>query len=129
MLKLIFLYEFFQNFFLRLNNACAVSIVELRQAAMDGWSCCIRGYHEYQAVWTAAIGETLFCVREPTNPSDRYAVGVVRSGTIVDHLPRKISRVCFFEKRGDNTLYSGWRKEILFRSSSRRARNPMHSTL
>ncbi len=25
--------------------------------------CCIRGYHVYQAVWHAAIGETLVCVR------------------------------------------------------------------
>ena len=49
--------------------------------------CCIRGYHQYKEVLAAAIGETL---SEPTNPSDRYAVAVVRSGTIVGHFPRKI---------------------------------------
>ena len=31
--------------------------------------CCVRGYHVYQRVWDAAIGETLTCRREPTNKS------------------------------------------------------------
>lgn len=43
----------------------------------------------YQAIWTAAIGEVLFCVREPTNPEDKYAVAVQRSGITVRHLPKK----------------------------------------
>ena len=34
--------------------------------------CCIRGYHVYQAVWTAAVGEELVCEREPHNSHDRY---------------------------------------------------------
>ena len=36
--------------------------------------CCVRGYHIYKDIRTAAVGEILFCVREPTNASDRYAV-------------------------------------------------------
>ena len=28
-------------------------------------SSCIRGYHVYQEVWTAAVGEELVCEREP----------------------------------------------------------------
>ena len=40
--------------------------------------CCVRGYHVYQAIWTAGIGEELLCEREPTNAVDRYAVAVVK---------------------------------------------------
>ena len=35
--------------------------------------CCVRGYHIYQAVWHAALGETLARERELT--TDRYACG------------------------------------------------------
>ncbi len=63
--------------------------------------CCVRGYHVYQAIWAAVIGEVLPCTREPTNPTDRYAVAVVKSGTIIGHLPRKISKLCsLFLSRG-----------------------------
>ena len=34
------------------------------------------------------------CEREPRNSTDRYAVAVKKDGTIIGHLPRKISRVC-----------------------------------
>ena len=30
-------------------------------------ACCVRGYHIYKHIWTAAIGEVLVCSREPTN--------------------------------------------------------------
>ena len=50
--------------------------------------CCVRGYHIYKDIWTAAVGEILFCVREPTNASDRYAVAVTR--------PAPSLRVSFF---------------------------------
>ena len=33
-----------------------------------------RGYHAYNDIWEGAVGETLFCVREPRNAHDRYAV-------------------------------------------------------
>lgn len=42
-------------------------------------ACCVRGYHVYQAVWDAAVGEVLVCKREPTNAVDRYAVAVVKN--------------------------------------------------
>ena len=51
----------------------------------------IRGYHVYKKVWAATVGEALVCEREP---SDRYAVAVKNEGTIIEHLPRKLSRVC-----------------------------------
>ena len=37
---------------------------------------CVRGYHVYQRIWTAAVGEVLHCEQEPTNSRDRYAVAV-----------------------------------------------------
>ena len=55
---------------------------------------CVRSYHVYRHIWTAAVGEGLDCVKEPTNASDRYAVAIIKDGTIVGHLPKKISRVC-----------------------------------
>ena len=62
---------------------------------------CIRGYHIYKEIWTAAIGEVLPCEREPTNPEDRYAVAVKKDDIIVGHLPRKVSRICtLFLRRG-----------------------------
>ena len=62
-------------------------------------ACCVRGYH----VWAAAFGEVLACRREPSNASDRYAIEVLKHGTIIGHLrlPRKISKVCsLFLRRG-----------------------------
>ena len=54
---------------------------------------CVRGYHVYQDIYEAAIGETLFCLREPRNSHDRCAVAVEKSGTVIGQLPRKVSRV------------------------------------
>lgn len=63
--------------------------------------CCIRGYHIYESVWHAAVGESLSCVREPTNEHDLYAVAVMKSGQVIGHLPRKVNRVCsIFLRRG-----------------------------
>ena len=67
-------------------------------------SCCVRGYHVYQAIWHAALGETLACMREPTNASDRYAVAVLRAGTI-GHLPKKVSKVCSIFLRRGGSMY------------------------
>ena len=62
---------------------------------------CIRGYHIYQHLWTAAIGEHLMCQRERGNAADAYAISVMKGGTIVGHLPRRISCACtLFIRRG-----------------------------
>ena len=66
--------------------------------------CCVRGYHVYQTVWRAAIGESLDCVREHTNARDRYAVAVTRGGVIIGHIPRRISRVCSIFLRKGGTM-------------------------
>ena len=63
--------------------------------------CSIRGYHVYKEIWEAAIGEELDCRREPSNAIDRYAVAVMKSGTVVGHLPKKLSCIySLFIRRG-----------------------------
>ena len=66
----------------------------------------VRGYHEYQRIWTATVGEELQCEKErPRNPRDLYAVVVKKDDIIVGHLPRKISKICsLFLMRG-GTLF------------------------
>ena len=54
----------------------------------------VRGYHVYQEIWDAALGEQLSCKREPGNCKDPFAVAVVRALVTVGHLPKKISSVC-----------------------------------
>ena len=55
----------------------------------------------YKEIWEAVVGEILACEREPKNAADRYAVAVKKDGTIIGHLPRKVSGVCsLFVRRG-----------------------------
>ena len=49
----------------------------------------IRGYHVYNEVWRAVVGEELSCMREVENYHDLFAVAVIRSGVIVDHVTLK----------------------------------------
>ena len=67
-----------------------------REAGMEEFErvCCFRGYHVYKEIWEVATREILICERELHNGRDRYAVAVKKSGTIIGHLPRKLSRVC-----------------------------------
>ena len=47
------------------------------------------------------IGETLLIVVEEDNRNDPRAVAVVKSGVVVDHMPREAARtVYFFLRRG-----------------------------
>ena len=39
----------------------------------------VRGYHIYNAIWEAYIGEELACLCETDNEHDRYAVSIVKS--------------------------------------------------
>ena len=47
---------------------------------------CVRGYHVYQRIWTAVVGEVLHCEREPTNSRDRYAVAV-KKNSLLKNIP------------------------------------------
>ena len=54
----------------------------------------IRGYHVYKEIWESSIGEMLDCSVEDTNRYDCNAVAVVKSQTIVGHVPKNISLIC-----------------------------------
>ena len=57
-------------------------------------SCGIRCYQLYCNNWDAMIGEEVWCVREPYNESDRYAVAVIKDDIVITYLPRNITWVC-----------------------------------
>ena len=50
----------------------AHSTVSVNQLVTEEFKrpCCIRGYHVYQEIWTAAGGEEQVCEREPDNSHD-----------------------------------------------------------
>ena len=54
----------------------------------------VRGYHIYEVIWAAAMGEQIGCIREPLNVMDRYAVALKKDGAVIGHLPKKILRIC-----------------------------------
>ena len=62
----------------------------------------IRGYHVYKDVWNSNIGEMLPCTIERSNGYDPNAIVVMKGGTVVGHLPRKISFISklFLELEG-----------------------------
>ena len=65
-------------------------------------SSVVRGFHVYQRSWCPSMEEQLECLREDGNDKDRYAVAVLRHGSIVGHIPRRISAACslFIERNG-----------------------------
>ena len=65
----------------------------------------VRGYHIYQSVWDAIIGESLICVIENDNSNDKFAVAVTRNNTIVGHVPRTFSSLCsIFLRKGGSVM-------------------------
>ena len=64
----------------------------------------MRGYHAYQGIWDADLGEQLPCQREPMNTKDPFAVAVVKSQVTVGHIPRKISSICSMFLRHGGTI-------------------------
>ena len=50
---------------------------------------CVRGYHVFQTMWTAAIGEELVCTREATNAADRYAITIKNEENVIGHLTKR----------------------------------------
>ena len=57
---------------------------------------CIRVYHIHQNIWNAEVDEHFICERKLLNPSDRYAVAVLKHDVIVGYLPRHLSRISLF---------------------------------
>ena len=55
----------------------------------------VRGHHAYQETWLPHVQEVLLLEREPLNSVDNYAVTIVKSGTVVGHVPQKCSALFF----------------------------------
>ena len=54
----------------------------------------VRGHHVYKDFWVPIEGEVLQCSRETSNWHDPFAVAILKDGTVVGHVPRKISAMC-----------------------------------
>ena len=63
---------------------------------------CVRGYHVYKDIWSPSTLLDYSCERELHNPEDPYAVAIMSGGSIVGHVPRKISAACslFIQQSG-----------------------------
>ena len=72
----------------------------------------VRGYHIYQEIWEASCGQTFPCLWEEGNPFDLFAMSAVRAGSIIGHMPKKISAACslFLQNRGsiECTVTGSW---------------------
>ena len=62
------------------------------------------GYHIYQDIWTAVVGEQLQCLREEDNAEDRYAIAVTIDGVTVGHLPQRMSMLSSLFIRRDGII-------------------------
>ena len=62
----------------------------------------VRGHHVYKDQWTPSIGEEIQTTRELY---DSFAVAVTKEENTVGHVPREISRICYFW-RGTTQLHA-----------------------
>ena len=78
-------------------------VCTLRDTLCVGFQICsmVRGYHEYQYIWNAVVGEILPCNYETGNVHNPYAVNVKKGDVIVGNVPKKLSCLCsLFLQRG-----------------------------
>jgi hypothetical protein len=71
-------------------------------------STAVRGYHVYKDVWFPELAETFHCQQDTNNKHDRYAVSVFVSADALEtvgHLPREISKVCFYFLQHDGSIH------------------------
>ena len=78
---------------------------------------CVRGYHVYNEIWEAVVGERLISERELENQMDRNAVAIKNDGKILGLEPKKISKICllFFQRGGSISvaLHCIWKEKVL----------------
>ena len=72
----------------------------------------VRGFHQYQSIWTPVVGEELPCKREACNLHNLFAVAVMKDHMVVGHLPRKLSAIFWlFLRNGSITcIMTGTRR-------------------
>ena len=51
----------------------------------------VKGYHEYQKIWTPFLQEEFCGEMEPANPVDKYTVAIKKNNVVVGHLPLECS--------------------------------------
>ena len=61
-------------------------------------SCCVRGHHVYKDMWRPVIGEQVETFCETGNSHDKHAVAVTlgNAADVVGHIPKEISKTCFY---------------------------------
>ena len=66
----------------------------------------IKGYHEYQKIWTPFLQEELCGEMEPANPVDKYVVAVKKNNVVVGYIPLgcngKFAKTIFYILRADD---------------------------
>ena len=62
----------------------------------ESFISCISGFHVYQDIWQPEIGEEIVCAIEKDNVHDIYVASVLKSVSIVGHVPSYVM--------GDNRL-------------------------
>ena len=63
--------------------------VEEYEIYMYAFKSMVHGYHVYQEMWVADVGEELSCVKRTENHQDPFSVAVVRFGVTVSQVPTR----------------------------------------
>ena len=64
----------------------------------------VRGHHIYKSVWTPYNGEVLTVEPETGNEHDQYAVAILNNDNVVGHVPREMSRICYYFIRSGGSI-------------------------
>ena len=75
-------------YFVELFHKCVHHVMSASRYEFDS---VVLGFHEYQLIWTPAIGKELPCKHETHNPHDSFTVAVTKDHVVIGHLPRKFS--------------------------------------
>ena len=51
--------------------------------------CQIMEYHEHKSIWIPFIGKKLTCRMEPKKTFEKYAVAVIKNGSVIGHLMKR----------------------------------------
>ena len=91
-------YVHFQSSCLHKNTVTrnAFSLYQITMATSFRIESTVRGHHVYKASWFPYIGEELPVQCEVNNIHDDFAVAVLKNSNTVGHVPREISRFCWY---------------------------------
>ena len=75
--------------------ASSESTVHVVALSSLSYASFIRGYHDYEKIWTPDI-DVLEVEAEPSNPHDSMATAMKRNGGVVGHVLRSLARFTHF---------------------------------